>query len=104
MFCPKCKSLLLPQVVNGKKVLKCQTCGYMSVGEMKLSSAGSQAKDLEVFNEDDQHDIRLDYDIKCPQCGHSKAKGYERQMRSADEPPSTFLECMKCHHKWRNNK
>lgn len=95
----------MPQVINGKKVLKCSNCEYMNVGEMKLSSAGTTAKEVEVLKEEDQPDIRSDYDdIKCPKCGHNKAKGYERQMRSADEPPSTFLECSKCHHKWRSNK
>ncbi|CAL4926947.1 unnamed protein product [Urochloa decumbens] len=38
----------------------------------------------------------------CPECNHSKAEYYTRQMRSADEGETAFYECTKCQHKFKD--
>jgi DNA-directed RNA polymerase III subunit RPC11 len=38
---------------------------------------------------------------KCPQCAHNEAYYMQIQIRSADEPMSTFYKCVKCSHRWR---
>ncbi|KAE9445759.1 hypothetical protein C3L33_22347, partial [Rhododendron williamsianum] len=41
----------------------------------------------------------------CPNCGHGKAVFQQLQIRSADEPMSTFYLCLneKCGHQWRED-
>lgn len=40
--------------------------------------------------------------IKCFACGGNEVCTTEAQTRSADEPMTTFYECLKCHNKWRS--
>lgn len=35
----------------------------------------------------------------CPKCKHANSRLIERQMRSGDEPPTIFIECLECNHK-----
>jgi DNA-directed RNA polymerase subunit M/transcription elongation factor TFIIS len=37
----------------------------------------------------------------CPKCKKSNSKLTEKQMRSGDEPPTTFITCLECHHTHR---
>ena len=42
----------------------------------------------------------------CPQCGHKEAFYRQMQLRSADEPMTTFYKCAnlsKCGHNWRGD-
>lgn len=39
--------------------------------------------------------------LKCPKCGGCKTFSYSKQTRSADEPMTTFANCVKCNHKWQ---
>lgn len=41
---------------------------------------------------------------QCPkECGGSKAYFFQLQIRSADEPMTTFYKCVECSHQWREN-
>lgn len=42
---------------------------------------------------------------QCPRdvCGGDKAYFFQLQIRSADEPMTTFYKCVKCSHQWREN-
>ena len=37
----------------------------------------------------------------CPKCDHGQAYFMQIQIRSADEPMSTFFKCVKCGNQWR---
>ena len=37
---------------------------------------------------------------KCNKCGSERVFTYSKQVRSADEPMSTFAKCVKCKEKW----
>ena len=102
MFCPKCGSLLMPKLEGGKRVLKCGSCGYFAVGEMKLSSAGVKPKEVSVVEK--THDMRVQVDATCPKCKHDKARHWSIQTRSADEPETRYYQCEKCGHTWRETK
>lgn len=39
----------------------------------------------------------------CPKCGHGSAYFFEVQTRSADEPATLFLRCVRCTHQWRES-
>lgn len=38
--------------------------------------------------------------LKCPKCSNMRTFSYSKQTRSADEPMTTFAQCMTCKHKW----
>lgn len=43
---------------------------------------------------------------QCPnhdQCGGERAYFFQLQIRSADEPMTTFYKCVNCGNKWREN-
>jgi DNA-directed RNA polymerase subunit M len=100
-FCPKCKSIMLPK--PGKKLLEC-SCGYKEEGELKLSSAGVERKETVVVGAGAETDVRPIVDAKCPKCKHTKARHWELQTRSADEPATRFYKCENCGHTWREYK
>ena len=39
--------------------------------------------------------------LKCPKCGGCKTFSYSKQTRSADEPMTTFANCVACNYKWQ---
>lgn len=43
-------------------------------------------------------------DATCPNCGHDRAYFMQMQIRSADEPMTTFYKCCNqvCGHNWRD--
>ena len=102
MFCPKCKSMMMPTVKNGKRVLSCGSCGFLQTGDMSFSSGGTKAKEVHVIEK--ENDIRVLVDHSCPKCKHGKARHWTLQTRSADEPETRFYECEKCKYTWREYK
>ncbi len=40
--------------------------------------------------------------IKCGKCKKNKISYYELQTRSADEPLTTFYNCLNCGHRWKH--
>jgi len=41
--------------------------------------------------------------FQCPQCGERKTKFKQKQIRSADEPMTTFIVCGNCRFRWTDN-
>ncbi|EAK90672.1 RNA polymerase III subunit C11, partial [Cryptosporidium parvum Iowa II] len=39
----------------------------------------------------------------CPKCSFSEAYFFQLQIRSADEPMTSFYTCVKCDFKWKEN-
>ena len=37
----------------------------------------------------------------CKECGHKRAYFMQIQIRSADEPMTTFYRCTNCHYNWK---
>jgi transcription elongation factor S-II len=42
-------------------------------------------------------------EYKCSRCKNNECTYYLLQVRSADEPMSTFVNCLNCGHKWSFN-
>ncbi|MEM4244697.1 MAG: transcription factor S [Candidatus Nanoarchaeia archaeon] len=104
MFCPKCKSIMLPKK-GAKKgtVLVCSNCGYKTKGK----EAGV-IKEKVSLDRKDQIEI-IDKKIEtlpktreeCPNCGNMEAFFWTVQTRAGDEAETRFFECTKCKHRWR---
>ncbi len=101
MFCPKCKSILLPKKKGNKQVMCCSNCGYSSAeGKAVISEKVEQdKKTIEVVQKDTEPLPTTD--VVCPKCGNKKAYYWFLQTRASDEPETQFLKCTACKHQWR---
>ena len=73
MFCPNCKSLLKPSMVDGKRIFTC-SCGYSSAHSSNAPKiTDSMKKSTEVEVADTNFEVLPITDEDCPKCGHSKA-------------------------------
>jgi DNA-directed RNA polymerase subunit M len=106
MFCPKCGTILMPKMVNGKRALVCVKCGYKSdsdEGTTIKEQVKHTTKEVQVIEKESNDALPL-VDAKCKKCGHTKAYHWELQTRSADEPATRFYKCEKCKYTWREYK
>ena len=96
MFCPKCKSLMLPK---GNDFF-CGKCGYSKKKKGSSILVEKQIeKDMVVLEK--KIDILPKTRTECPKCGHNEAFWILRQTRSSDEPETRIFTCTKCEHRWR---
>jgi|SRR3989338_3723345 len=100
MFCPKCGSILLPDLE--KKIIRCSSCNYKEDKNRNIIIK-------EVVNNKDR--IRVidknietlpKTQIECPKCGNNQAYYWLVQTRASDEAETQFFRCIKCDHQWRN--
>lgn len=109
-FCPECSSLLRKKTVNGTIYLACK-CGYqkkLAADEGKIKRTIKQKKkalekNLLILSEEDKISIHPKVSKICPKCGYTEAEAWQRQMRSADEPSTSFFRCINCKSTWREN-
>ncbi|UCH89060.1 MAG: transcription factor S [Thermoplasmata archaeon] len=98
MFCPKCKALMFPK----EGMLFCRKCDLETKptkdAEYTIKES-IQEREIKVINED--LDTMPTTKTTCPKCSHNEASFVIRQMRAADEPPTTIYRCIKCRHTWR---
>jgi DNA-directed RNA polymerase subunit M/transcription elongation factor TFIIS len=45
----------------------------------------------------------IDGIYECKKCGSTKTYYWSAQLRRSDEPPTTFVNCIKCKNKWVDN-
>lgn len=102
LFCPKCKSIMMPKAVGGKKQFVC-SCGHKQAAEsVIITESVKKAPELAIIEKEPTTNVIIDAD--CPKCGPVKAEYWEIQTRSADEPATRFHKCTKCGHTWRDYK
>ena len=99
MFCPKCKSLMMPKTVGEKRVLAC-ACGHEQ-GSQSVTLREGEKKAPELAVVEGSESVNVEIDAECPKCGNARAEYWEVQTRSSDEPPTRFHKCTKCRHTWR---
>ena len=100
LFCPRCKSILIPKKDNPKKIL-CSNCGYTSRQHRSLNIKEKAEKEKKIEIIDKTMETLPKTDAKCPKCGHNKAYYWLAQTRAADEAETQFFRCAKCGHQWR---
>ena len=111
-FCPKCGNLLIveegetQESINGGEdtvnvgvvQFRCQTCRYMNEITQTFSSLVQTKKkgvDDVLGGDEAWKDVDKTASV-CPYCSHGEAYFLQIQIRSADEPMSTFYRCCKC--------
>ncbi|KCV71814.1 DNA-directed RNA polymerase III subunit RPC10 [Fonticula alba] len=106
LFCPGCGNVLL---VNsdasdiGDFQFACQTCPYVHSIKRKISSRIIlKRKEVDdVLGGEGSWDNVDSTEVPCPKCDNRRAYFMQIQIRSADEPMSTFYKCTKCAAQWR---
>ncbi len=107
-FCPECSNLLRKKRISGKTYLACK-CGYQK--EMETDSDQIKKtiqkkrealdKNLIVVTNDDKISIHPKMTKICPKCGYKEVETWQTQIRSSDEPSTSFFRCVKCKYTWR---
>ena len=97
MFCPKCKSLLIPK--DGKLVC---SCGYSEDKEIEFNEKINN-KEIEVVDENENL-AESEVPIVCWNCKKRGVYVWIRQMARADEAPTRFYKCKHCKKVWRSSK
>lgn len=70
--------------------------GRFSEARMKL-----QLKQLQIEENSAKADKEYTGILKCGKCKSMKTSYYQMQTRSADEPMTTYVNCLDCSHKWK---
>ncbi|RDW92571.1 DNA-directed RNA polymerase subunit [Coleophoma crateriformis] len=111
LFCPSCSNVLTVSqtTVDNEPTnrLECLTCPY----EYVISKRYYERK---IFTRPDREDVfggpgawdNADKSqTQCPKegCDGEEAAFFQVQIRSADEPMTSFYKCMTCGNRWREN-
>ena len=104
-FCPFCSNLLLVQAGPRTMRMSCQTCAYVSdIRERMEKKEKFQLKKIEdALGGDDAWSSVDKTESKCPYCPNTEAYYMQIQIRSADEPMTTFYKCTKCGKQYSEN-
>ncbi|KAJ5083720.1 DNA-directed RNA polymerase III subunit RPC10 [Penicillium angulare] len=114
VFCPNCSNALTiaradstnthPMGVNR---FECRTCPYEWALENKwYDRVNVKEKEVEqALGGKDEWKNADSIGTQCPNegCNGERAYFYQLQIRSADEPMTTFLRCTTCATQWREN-
>ena len=98
LFCPKCKSILIPK--QDSKRITC-SCGYVLKWPKTIKIGEKTEKTKKVDIIDKTVEILPKTEMRCPECNHNKAYYWLAQTRSSDEAETQFFRCVKCSYQWR---
>lgn len=109
-FCPYCSNMLVVSAssTSASNAFVCPTCPY------EFPIAGLQMFERKSLPRKQVDDVlggagawdNVDQTAaQCPveSCGNDRAYFFQLQIRSADEPMTTFYKCTNCGHQWREN-
>ncbi|EPX74720.1 DNA-directed RNA polymerase III complex subunit Rpc11 [Schizosaccharomyces octosporus yFS286] len=107
-FCPTCGNHLVIAIdEEGRNAFDCKTCPYQFPISALLYSRHEfpQKKIDDVLGGDEAFESNQQTEVACDnsKCDNNRAYFFQLQIRSADEPMSTFYRCTKCKFQWREN-
>ncbi|KAI0632266.1 hypothetical protein C8Q77DRAFT_1158916 [Trametes polyzona] len=105
LFCPNCANLLVISAETGYNKWACNTCAYeFPITKQMTSRTKLKRKEVDdVLGGEDQWKHADSTAVTCPKCDNGRAYFYQLQIRSADEPMTTFYRCTACANNWREN-
>ncbi|ETV88578.1 transcription factor S [Aphanomyces astaci] len=103
-FCPTCGNLLMVEPDSDGMRFCCQTCPYIfKINQKVETKVPLQRKKVDdVLGGDEAWENVDQTDTRCPFCEHTKAYFMQIQIRSADEPSTTFYKCTGCKKQWND--
>lgn len=103
-FCPRCANLLLLTDSFSEVVYTCPTCTFSApIEEEEAFPLSLRQKEVDdVLGGPDAWKNVDRTEAKCTQCDHNQAFYMQVQIRSADEPMTTFYKCCSCKHQWND--
>ncbi|KAJ5582162.1 DNA-directed RNA polymerase M/15kDa subunit [Penicillium sp. DV-2018c] len=114
VFCPNCSNALTISKADsntrypmGVNRFECRVCPY----EAPLDREYYEKKEMKQKEVDDVFGGKEEFAnadsvaTQCPaeSCNGERAYFFQLQIRSADEPMTTFLKCTTCGARWREN-
>lgn len=105
IFCPKCGNRLTIGEFTEGYAFRCHSCPLKQAIQERIESVKySKLKEVDdVLNDANTWKNVDQAETKCPKCEHEKAYFMQMQIRSADEPSTTFYRCVSCSHNWKEN-
>ena len=85
------------------KTIKAHTLAFMSHQEMRPNKWDNLIQDKKIRDEN-KYEPKLEAstdDFKCLKCKSKKCTYYQLQTRSADEPMTTYVNCLDCGNRWK---
>ncbi|KRT80020.1 hypothetical protein AMK59_7422 [Oryctes borbonicus] len=106
-FCSLCGNLLFVQEgLHGRIQLVCNICPvFQNITKTVSSRTYYKLKEIDDVLGGEEAWKNVDStEITCPKCSHNKAYFMQLQIRSADEPMTTFYRCCnhQCSYNWRD--
>ncbi|KAF7328818.1 DNA-directed RNA polymerase subunit [Mycena venus] len=92
LFCPTCANLLVVSSDTGYNKWACNTCPYEFPITKQMTSRTKLVRKAvdDVLGGDEAWKHADSTQASCPKCNNDKAYFYQLQIRSADEPMTTF--------------
>eukprot|EP00919_Chromeraceae_sp_WS-2016_P025495 GHVR01060227.1.p1 GENE.GHVR01060227.1~~GHVR01060227.1.p1 ORF type:complete len:108 (-),score=13.47 GHVR01060227.1:268-591(-) len=105
LFCPTCGNILLVDSQTDEIRFSCRTCPYIYKLTEKVThkTKFEKKKVDDVLGGKEAWDTVEKTEVVCPKCGNNMAYFMQLQIRSADEPMTTFYRCVRCTNQWREN-
>ena len=100
IFCPTCSNSLLIEKTHSDFRFYCKTCPYIcNVTEKVTNTMNLERKQIDdVLGGQEAWENVDQTDAECTKCLNQRAFFMQLQIRSADEPMTTFYRCTKCHY------
>lgn len=80
---------------------------FVSMSHEELMSPARREEDKKLMKENmdkamvAQEEKSISTSLQCGKCGQKKVSYTQAQTRSADEPMTTFCECLNCGRRWK---
>lgn len=104
-FCPRDGTLLMLDDMDGSTRFFCHLCPYMyRIRTPVVYEVRPERKAVDDVMGGEEAWANVDKaDAVCPKCANGEAYFFQLQIRSADEPMTTFYKCTSCGHRWKDN-
>eukprot|EP00921_Rhytidocystis_pertsovi_P011992 GHVQ01019414.1.p1 GENE.GHVQ01019414.1~~GHVQ01019414.1.p1 ORF type:complete len:106 (-),score=7.95 GHVQ01019414.1:36-353(-) len=99
--CPSCHNMLLVRSHLAVQ-FHCRTCPYvLNIQDKVVHKKCYQTKAVAKAEDKDDKSRGSKTQAVCPDCNHSEAFFFQIQIRSGDEPMTSFYCCCKCECRWK---